>query len=117
MTAKELISAGIPLTAEDAYTALKAEAALDWMAEHTTLKFDKGNADTIVALPACAKLFVCKYVDILSLKTGVSSQSIEGLSMSFDTTDKTALIWQLANSLLGGYMKSQVSFVQAKRRW
>lgn len=117
MTAAELNAAGIPITAGDALAVLKAEAALDWMQEHTTLDFDKGNADTISALPACAKLFVVKYSEAVSLKQGVASQSIEGLSLSYHGSDQSALIWQLAHSLLGAYLKSQVRVFPAKRRW
>ena len=117
MTHEELKAAGIPLAEGDVMAVLKAEAALDWMKEHTTLEFDKGSAESIKALPSCAKLFVVKYSEALSLKQGVASQSIEGLSMSFNGNDQAALIWQLANSLLGAYLKSQVRVFPAKRRW
>lgn len=117
MTATELKAAGIPLANEDALTVLKAEAALDWMLENTTLEFDKGSAETITALPSCAKLFVVQYSELLSVKQGVASQSIEGLSMSYFDGDQSAKIWQLANTLLGAYIKSQVRVFPAKRRW
>lgn len=117
MTAEELHAAGIPCTAGDALATLKAEAALDWMLENTTLEFDKGSTESISALPACAKLFVVKYSEAVSLKQGVASQSIEGLSLSFNSGDQSALIWQLANTLLGAYLKSQVRVFPAKRRW
>lgn len=117
MTAAELIAAGIPLANDDALTALKAEAALDWMLKNTTLKFDKGSVETITALPSCAKLFVVQYTELLSVKQGVASQSIEGLSMSYFDADTSAKIWQLANTLLYGYIKSQVRVFPAKRRW
>lgn len=117
MTAEEFIAAGIPIAANDALTALEAEAALDWMSEHTTLEFDKADGGSVKALPAAAKLFVVKYSEAIRLKQGVSSQSIEGLSMSFTTGDKTTLLWQLANSLLGSYIKSQVRVIPARRRW
>jgi hypothetical protein len=117
MKAEYLIAAGIPISGNDASEVLRAEAALDWMAKNTTLQFDKADAESIEALPACAKLFVEQYSDLLSQRVGVSSQSIEGLSMSFNTTDKGAVLWQLANSLLSGYLKSQVRVFPAKRRW
>ena len=117
MTAAELNNAGIPVAEGDALAVLKAEAALDWMKEHTTLEFDKGNVATIAALPSCAKLFVMKYSEAFSMKQGVASQSIEGLSMSFHEGNQTAMIWQLANALLGPYIKSQVRVFPAKRRW
>lgn len=117
MTASELIAAGIPLSGDNALTVLKAEAAFDWMQEHTTLEFDKGSMASIAALPSCAKLFVVKYGELLSVKQGVASQSIEGMNQSFFEGNQTALIWQLANTLLGPYIKSQVRVFPAKRRW
>lgn len=118
MNAEELIAAGIPLSGNDAMELLRAEAALDWMAESTTLKFDKADAKSLEALPACAKLFVVKFGETMRLRSGVTSQSIEGLSQSFDSGNSTDdLIMSLAKSLLGSYLKSQVTIFQAKRRW
>lgn len=118
MDAKTLIDAGIPIPADDAAAALYAEAALDWMLNNTTLQFDKAEAATITALPASAKLFVVKYGEVMRRKAGVTSQSIEGLSQSFATgDDAAAAIWALANTLLSGWMKSQVRVTPARRRW
>lgn len=117
MTAEELIAAGIPLSANNAMAVLQAEAALDWMAGHTNIMFDKADAKSLEALPACAKLFVAKFCEAFRVREGVASQSIEGLSQSFSTIGKDTMIWSLANSLLGDHMKSQVVFHQAKRRW
>lgn len=117
MRAEELIAAGIPLKVEDAVSVLRAEAALDWMLENTTLQFDKADVESVKALPACAKLFVEQYCDVIKRKVGVASQSIEGLSQSFTATDKGTELWQIANSLLGKYLKSQVQIFPATRRW
>ena len=118
MDAQTLIAAGIPISAGDAVAALRAEAALEWMQEHTTLRIDKADAATIAALPACAKLFVVKYGEALKRKAGVTSQSIEGMSQSFDASeDAASTIWTLASTLLGGYLKSQVRVTPARRRW
>lgn len=118
MDAKVLIAAGIPVSEGDAVAVLRAEAALDWMQENTTLQFDKADAATITALPACAKLFVVKYGEALKRKAGVTSQSIEGMSQSFDASENAAsTIWALARTLLGGYLKSQVRVTPARRRW
>lgn len=116
IAAEELIAAGIPIPANDQMAYLRAGAALEWVKENTTLDVNMDDPESISALPACAKLFVAKYGEVLGIKSGVASQSIEGLSMSFDTTDKTALIWQLATSLLGRYIR-QVRVFPAKRRW
>lgn len=117
MERTDLINAGIPISAGDPLAVLKAEAALDWMREHTTLAIDTGSAEEIAALPACAKLFVVKYAETISMKQGVASQSIEGMSQSFHDGDRAALIVQLANTLLGPYLKSQARAFPAKRRW
>ena len=116
MNADILKSADIPVS-DGAVDLLQAEAALDWMLANTTLQFKKDDAESIKALPACAKLFVVKYSETMSLREGVASQSIEGLSQSFNATDKSAALWQLANSLLGDYLKTQVRVHTAKRRW
>lgn len=118
MTAAELISAGIPIADGDVIAALRAEAALDWLAEYTTLQFDKAHPETIAALPACAKIFILKYSEVMKRKSGLVSQSIEGMSMSFGSDSSFAgNIWQLANGLLGGYIKSQVRVFPARKKW
>lgn len=117
IAAEMLTAAGIPVS-NDALAVLRVEAALEWMQEHTTLQFDVNDAESISALPATAKLFVVKYGETMQRKAGVTSQSIEGLSMSFDASDDgTATIWALANTLLSGYLKSQVRVTPARRRW
>lgn len=117
MDAKTLIAAGIPIR-DDVTEALRAEAALDWMQEHTTLRIDKADAAAIATLPATAKLFVIRFGEIMRRKAGVTSQSIEGMSQSFDASEDTAaLIWAQASTLLSGYMKSQVRVTPAQRRW
>lgn len=115
MQTADFIAAGITLSVNDQSAALRANAAVDWINENTTLAVE--DADTLNKLPASAKLFVCKFVEAMGSRTGVQSQSIEGLSMTFASADKSTLIWQLAHTLLGGYMKSQVQFFPAKRRW
>lgn len=116
ISAEVLVAAGIPLSGTDETDVLKATAALEWIGANTSLDVDLEDPESIKELPATAKLFVSKYVEVLSLKPGVSSQSIEGLSISYDTTDKGALIWQLASTLLGSYLR-QVRVFPAKRRW
>lgn len=117
MSIEELISAGIPLKGSDELAALEAVSALEWMAANTTLAIDTGNVETVSALPACAKLFVVKFCEAVNVKIGVASQSIEGMSLSFRAEDRTALLWQLAKSLLGDYLKTQVRVLPARRRW
>jgi hypothetical protein len=116
INAAELIEAGFPVSVNDEMGVLMANAALEWLKENTTLEFSLADPETIKTLPATAKLFVDKYAEVMRLKPGVSSQSIEGLSISFNSTDKGAMLWQLASTLLGSYLR-QVRFTPATRRW
>lgn len=93
-------------------------AALEWIAEHTTIPVDMDNPEVYTMIPARAQLFVQKYSELMQRSTGLVSQSIEGLSMSFgESSDINASIWQLASALLGSDLKSQVRVYPAKRRW
>lgn len=96
---------------------LTRKAALEWIAEYTTIPVDLADPEAYNSLPARAQLFVQKYSEILTRKTGVASQSIEGLSQSFGSTDSGALLWQVAATLLQNDLKSQVRVFPAKRRW
>lgn len=97
-------------------TILLVESAFNWINDNTTLKIDVEN-DDLTKLPSSVKLFIVKYFDLMMLSPGVHSESIEGLSQSYDTTNKSDLLWQYANELLNNYLKSQMTFVTAKRRW
>lgn len=111
----ELLELGIsPI---DARVILVIESGLEWVKANTTLNFDVNNDEELKSLPAGVRLFLVKFFDVNMLSGGVSSESIDGLSQSFDTTDKSALIWQFAQELLSPYLKSQISFVAAQRRW
>ena len=116
---ERLIEAGILDSYTDPVAALHIEAALDWLQQNTTIQFDKDEGSTIVALPACAKLFCVKFAEAMRRTIGVSSQSSEGLSLSFDAnTDMDSTIKALAKALLGSqYLKSQVRVTPARRRW
>ncbi len=93
---------------------LQIESALEWLKNNTTLEPDYENLD---ALPAAAKLFITKFIEIMSIAPGIQSESAEGLSQSFSSADKTALISEYADGLLGNLLKSKARFVAAKRRW
>lgn len=110
MTAVDWAAAGVPLPDEQPETLLMADAALEWIADHTTL-------DVSVDLPPGAKVFVLKYIALMRQTAGVTSESLAGMSQSFDTTEKGLQFMQLAHELMGAYMKSDVHFVSAKGRW
>lgn len=112
----ELLHLGIaPI---DDRVTLIVESGLEWVKRNTTLEFDIDNDEDLKALPSSVRLFLVKFVDIQMLSTGVSSESIEGLSQSFDTTDKNELLWKFAEELIGvENLKSRIRFVTAQRKW
>lgn len=93
-------------------------AALEWLRENTSIPVDLNDPEVYASLPARAQLFAQKFADLMGRKTGLVSQSIEGLSQSFgENSDVNATIWQLARALLPGDLKSQVRVYPARRRW
>lgn len=116
ITADDFSAIGLPIESPTPYTVLSVNAAFDWMQENTALAIDLDDIETLKALPPAAKLFVLKFADIMTLRTGVTSQTIETMSQSFESS-KSDLIWQYAYELLAGYLKSQVKVVTAKRKW
>lgn len=116
MTSQQLESLRIGLPS-DTETLLMVESALSWVQDNTTLKFDIENDADLQALPSQVRLFVLKFTETMSVNAGVSSESIEGLSQSFNSGDKSALIWDIANSLLSKWLISPVRFIPAQRRW
>lgn len=116
ITAEDFVTIGLPIENPNAYTVLVVNSAFDWLKENTVLEIDTEDIESLRILPPVVKLFVLKFLDVMSLSTGVTSESIDTLSHSFEA-DKTALIRQYANELLAGYLKSQVKVVPAKRKW
>lgn len=116
MTADELTMLELPVEATEE-AALYVDAALDWLSDHTKLKFNKEDMDSIKALPSAAKLFLCKYYEIMAAGTNVTSESIGGMSQSFSDRTKEELLWQTANGLLGGYLLSQVQSIPHVSKW
>ncbi len=110
----ESLKLGILLTDRNILT---IESAFDWISDNTTLEIDITDTDALEALPASVRLFIVRFIDIMSMGAGVQSESAEGLSQSFSSTDKRTLIWQYAEELLGKWLKSNVRFVSAHRRW
>lgn len=96
---------------------LLVESGLLWVLKNTTLKFQTDNNKDLEDLPANVRLFIVKYVEIMKLRSGVSSESISNLSQSFDTTDKSTLLWEAAEEMLSDVLKLRCSFVTAQKRW
>lgn len=117
MTKEQVESLKLGISPIDDRTILMIESGLEWVIANTTLDFDMNNDEDLGALPSCVRLFISKFFDIQMLNAGVSSESIEGLSQSFDNGDKSALLWQFANELLSQYLIGNVRFVSAQNRW
>lgn len=117
MTANQIELLHLGITPIDDRAMLIIESGLEWVKKNTTLEFDMNKDEDLTALPSSVKLFLVKFFDVQKLSVGVSSQSIEGLSVSFDTSDKSAMIWQFATELLSDYLKSGISFIPSQRRW
>lgn len=111
----ELLRLGIaPI---DDRVTLIVESGLEWVKANTTLEFDMGNDEELKALPSCVRLFLVKFFDVNMLSAGIASESIEGLSQSYESGDKSAMIWQFAEELLSPYLKSRIRFIAAERKW
>ena len=98
-------------------TCLTVESAILWVNSHTTLDIDPNSDDDLAAIAANVKMFLIKYFEIMELTLGVTSESISGLSQSFNGSDITSLLWEAANELLGDVLLSQIAFYPAKERW
>ena len=112
MTKEQIQSLNIGIDVDDNTAFLSANAALEWIAENTTI-----DTTDIEHLPYRAKLFINKFCEVNAIQSGISSESIDGLSQSFASGDNANLIMDLANSLLSSDLKSRVRFVTAERKW
>lgn len=117
MTATQIELLKLGISPIDDRVTLIVESGLEWVQANTSLEFDKDNDEDLKALPSCVRLFLVKFFDVNMLSGGVTSESIEGLSQSYDSTDKSTLIWQFAEELLHPYLKSRVTFIPAQRKW
>lgn len=111
LTQEQIVSLNLGVDT-DAKTVIMINAAMEWLEEHTTI-----DTTDIDKLPACAKLFMIKFAEIGNIQSGVTSESIEGLSHSYGESNKSGMIWDIAYELLGAYVKSPVRFVAAQDRW
>lgn len=99
----------LPLDSEDE---LFVSSAVEWLEENTTI-----DTKTTEDLPNAAKLFIVKYVEAVKNTGGVVSESIAGMSQTFATSELHNQIWEFALALLRPWLKSQVAFVSAERKW
>ena len=97
--------------------ALKGNAALEHIANNTTLEVDLEDFETIKALPFSARLFIEKYEEVVSASSTVANESIEGLSLSFKQSDKADMLTDLENTYLKKWLKGKITFIPATKRW
>lgn len=118
MTAEDIKEIGIPCDSSSGKACLMVECAIEWLMVHTTLQVNINDIESLKSLPACAKLFILKYTEVSNRGVGVTSESIGGMSQSFDVSSVNQdLIWDLAEELLAPYLKSRGKFIAAKRKW
>ena len=117
MTREQVENLNLGIAPIDTQTLLMIESAFNWINDNTTYHIDVDDEKALNTLKANIKLFVIKYFDVMNMRPGVSSESLGGMSQSFDSTTKSDLLWQYAYELLGNCVKSQMSFVSAKSRW
>ncbi len=96
---------------------LEGNAALEYIADNTTLAVDLEDVETVKALPFSARLFVQKYEEVVSASSTVANESIEGLSLSFKQGNKADMIDDLANTYLKKWHKGKITFIPATSRW
>ena len=117
MTVQELQALKLPIDATEE-TALYVEVAIDWLKANTTLEINKDKLkDSVAALPAGAKLFICRYFEIMSANDTVASESIAGMSQTFKTDSKNSLLYAFASETIGAYLKGQVSSIPNVSKW
>lgn len=112
LTSEQIQNLNLGIIPLDSRAVVTVNAALEWLAENTTIE-----TEDLENLPSCAKLFMIKYAEISNVRTGVQSESIEGLSQSFSQSSNENLLWDTANALLSGYLKSRVRFVSAQQKF
>lgn len=112
MTKQEIENLNLGISPIDSKAELIINAGVEWLADNTTIDTTAFND-----FPSSVKLFLVKFYEIQKTPTGVTSESIEGLSHSFSSADKNDLIMQFADELLGKYLVGKVRFVNASPKW
>ena len=88
------------------------ESAILWIKNNTT--FDV----SVEQLPPNVELFIEKFTEFMSVRLGIASESISGLSHSFSTAEVKSTLKQYAEELIGSeYMRSDLKAFPALDRW
>ena len=87
------------------------KSAIEWIKRNTSFDI------SIDPLPASVEMFIEKYSEIMGLRPGIASESISGLSQSFNG-NVSELLKQYASELIGEeFINSEVRFVRAVDRY
>lgn len=113
MTLEDWKETGIEISAPLLYY----EAGLEWVEEHTTVTLNDHTLESIKALPSKVKLFLTEFAEIMQRESGIESESIHGLSQSFQEEGKNELIMKSAKCLLSNELKSNLTVLPARKRW
>ena len=99
--------------------ALLADAALDWLKRNTKLEFDGAEPESVKALPAGARVFITRFAELMEDAGHVVSESMAGMSQTFQTGGRAAMLFQLARELIGPELLTAgtVAFGPRVRRW
>lgn len=117
MTVEELKALNLPIEAT-AKACLYVGAAIDWINGNTKLTVDKEHlTESVEKLPDGAKLFLCRYIDVMSADSNVTSESIGGMSQTFGSSTKAAQLWNDASELMGDYLLGQVRSIPNVSKW
>ena len=108
----DALELGIPL---GPLQRLAVDSAFAWLAENTTLNLDPEMPPE--EIPANVKMFIIKFVQLVARDGSVTSQSIEGLSQSFNSEDIWLQLRRYAQELFGAEYVSDVRFIRAVRQW
>nr|DAM77897.1 MAG TPA: putative head-tail connector protein [Caudoviricetes sp.] len=96
-------------------------AALDWLSDNTDFRITDGSITEVAALPPSARLFILKFMEIMSsggTLSGVSSESIGGMSKSYAVaSDMSGALMLLIRQLLRGHYTGGVKISMPRSRW
>lgn len=96
-------------------------ATLDWLRDNTDFRLTDGSIVEVAALPPSARLFILKFMEIMSscgTLSGVSSESIGGMSKSYAVaSDMSGALMLLIRQLLRGHYTGGVKISMPRSRW
>lgn len=124
LTEDNLITMGFTANSVSVDDGLYFFSVIDWLRQNTDFAFSDDVVESdIASLPASAKLFIVKYIQML--KNGildvsnVTSESIGGMSKSYGTmAEGLNKLWLLARQLLGKhFLGGWVTSIGTYSRW